>query len=109
MKNIISISLISILLLPSLVSATTTTGYLEIEKIGCHLNDSTCYVYVNESVGPAECNKTSIRWNKDDNVSGKEALSLLTAAHFAGKKVQFNLLDSCYGAYPTFAWYNIGK
>ncbi|WP_445356821.1 hypothetical protein ACJJIC_09690 [Microbulbifer sp. ANSA002] len=82
---------------------------MEVEKIDCHLNDTNCYVYVNESVGPAECDKATLRWNKNDNVSGKEVLYLLTAAHFAGKKVQFNLLDSCYGSYPTFAWRNIGK
>lgn len=82
----------------------------EIESIGCHLNDDTCYVIVNgDAVGPSECPSNSIRWKKDSSVSGKETLSLLTAAFMANKRVHFNITNTCIGKYPTFSYFSVKR
>ncbi len=106
-KHVIGILLIT---LPSAVFADTNSGSREIQQIGCHLNDGTCYVYIDgAAVGPSQCNNTSLRWNKDSANSGTEMLSLLMAAFAAGKKVNFRVVDTCYGSYPTFSFINIYK
>ena len=81
-----------------------------IMEIGCHLNDGTCYVTIDgEQVGPESCKSTSIRWNKETSVSGKETFSLLMTAFAAGHLVQFRVLDSCYESYPTFSYIKVIK
>ena len=92
-----------------IVAFSEATGPIEINSIGCHLDNSTCYVYVSDSYGPAECNSSSIRWSKDNTTSGKETLSLLMTAFAAGKMVNFNITDTCYNAYPTFNYINVYK
>ncbi|GLQ75931.1 hypothetical protein [Vibrio penaeicida] len=82
--------------------ATASSGWREITQLGCHLNDGTCYATLDTAVGPSKCRSTSIRWNKDNAASGKETLSLLMTASAAGKKVRFNVVEQCYGNYPTF-------
>ncbi|WHI48008.1 hypothetical protein [Microbulbifer sp. VAAF005] len=81
-----------------------------INKVGCHMNNATCYVYLDQTVGPDSCSSNSIRWSKDAE-NGQETLSLLTAAFFAGKKASFYVLDSCYedGIYPTFGYFNVNN
>ncbi|MBB5211999.1 hypothetical protein [Microbulbifer hydrolyticus] len=85
------------------------SGSVSISKIGCHLEDSTCYVHIDKVVGPVDCSSSSVRWDKDASKGGNAALTLLTAAYFAGKKVQFNISDSCYGKYPTFHYFNVNN
>lgn len=83
-----------------------------INKIGCHLNDPTCYIYIDQSVGPADCSANSIRWNKKTSESGKEALSLLLAAHMAGKQVDMAVSEACFSnnpKYPTFVHFSVIK
>ncbi len=94
----------------SLLNSANSQGFelKEIKSIGCHLNNDTCYVTVSGSaVGSAQCNSKSLRWRKDANISGKETLSLLTTAFIAGKKVHFNITESCLGNYPTFNYFTI--
>ncbi|BCL73243.1 exported hypothetical protein [Vibrio nigripulchritudo MADA3029] len=102
MKRLIQLTMISSMLLTSNVALAKSSGWRDIKEIGCHLNDGTCYANLDAAVGPAKCNSTSIRWNKDNAASGKETLSLLMTASAAGKKVRFNVVDTCYGIYPTF-------
>ena len=91
-------------------SIAESSGLREIERIGCHLSDSTCFVEISGNpVGPESCRSTSIRWNNDSAANGKEMLSLLMAAFAAGKQVNFNIVGSCYGTYPTFSYINIYK
>lgn len=92
---------------PFSYSSTGSTGWREISEIGCHLNDGTCYVSLDINVGPSNCHGSSVRWNKEHSDSGKETLSLLMAASAAGKKVNFYISDSCYGAFPTFNYMSV--
>ncbi|WP_155400613.1 hypothetical protein [Vibrio nigripulchritudo] len=102
MKRLIQLTMISSMLLTSNVALAKGSGWRDIKQIGCHLNDGTCYATLDTTVGPAQCRSSSIRWNKDTAASGKETLSLLMTASTAGKKVSFNVVDTCYGNYPTF-------
>ncbi|HIF9111852.1 TPA: hypothetical protein ACX6SN_002058 [Photobacterium damselae] len=99
--------LLFIFLSPLSHAATGGTGWRDITEIGCHLNDGTCYVSLDIPVGPTNCHSNSVRWNKDHSDSGKETLSLLMAASAAGKKVNFHISDSCYGAFPTFNYMSV--
>lgn len=98
---------LAILALFSGFSLGVGTGHKVINSMGCHLNDGTCYIYIDEEVGPPSCHRNSIRWNKDKSSSGKETLAMLLAAFSAGKKVNLNIVGECYGAYPTFNYINI--
>ncbi|WP_444896850.1 hypothetical protein [Microbulbifer sp. SSSA005] len=83
------------------------SGEKEIIRMGCHLNDSTCYVTIDEVVGPEECSKNSVRWSSDA-VNGQETLAQLMAAFHAKKKVNFYLADTCHsGGYPTFGYFYV--
>lgn len=88
------------------------TGWREIEKIGCHLHDNTCYVTISgDPIGPPECNSTSLRWNETQDANGKSILALLMSAFHAGKEVSFQA-DSCYllqPMFPTFKYINLNK
>lgn len=103
------IILLTLSILATSVNAQST-GPREIKQVGCHLNDSTCYVTLDKSVGPDSCNSTSIRWNKDHSDSGKETLSLIMAAAASGNKVSFEISDECYinqKTFPTFYYINV--
>lgn len=105
-----SIALILSLSIFSVNSIAESSGLRDINKIGCHLNDGTCFVEISgDSVGPESCKSVSVRWNQDTAASGTEMLSLLMAAFAAGKQVSFNIVESCYGTYPTFSYINIYK
>ncbi len=108
-----TMTLLSVLALsvPGVASAADT-GPRDILDIGCHLFDNTCYVTVSgDAVGPASCRTNSIRWNSQSSPGGKNALSLLTAAFLAGKKVNFSVPDtSCYADQPfqpTFSYFAV--
>ena len=90
-------------------SAGTPTGNVKLNKIGCHLMNATCYVYIDQIVGPDTCRSNSLRWSKDSATSGKETLALLHSAFLADKNVFFNIADECYGDYPTFTYFNINN
>jgi hypothetical protein len=81
-----------------------------IDTMGCHLVNNTCYVYVDGApVGPTECSSTSIRWDEQNSPGGKNALALITSAFMAGKRINFAISETCYGAYPRFSYFNISK
>ncbi|WP_444930373.1 hypothetical protein ACJJIF_00855 [Microbulbifer sp. SSSA002] len=109
MKLKLLITLIAIGLSKNALSAGSS-GDVTINKIGCHMNDATCYAYLDQTVGPDSCNSNSIRWSRDAD-SGQETLTLLTAAFLAGKKANFNVLDTCFqnGIYPTFSYFNVNN
>ena len=110
MKTLIKSSIFATVLFASTKVLAVNTGPVEINSIGCHLNDGTCYVYITDSFGPESCHRNSIRWNKDTANSGKETLSMLLAAFAASKKVNFSVSDTtCYGSYPTFNFINVYK
>ena len=94
------------------VALAEHTGKRNINDIGCHLNDGTCYVSITgDPVGPSSCHSRSVRWNKDSH-SGKETLSLLMTAFTAGKQAGFYISDSCYSRqphFPTFRYINVYK
>ncbi len=102
------ITIFTLLSMVAVNSHAVGSGYRFINNIGCHLNDGTCYVYVDgDAVGPTDCSSNSIRWNKDNANSGKETLSLLMTAAIARKKVNFQISNSCYkyqAGYPTFTY-----
>lgn len=81
-----------------------------ITSMGCHINSSTCYIYVDEAVGKqGECFSTSIRWYSD-SVNAKEVFSLFMAAKMANKQVSINVSSNCFsggGSYPTFNYMSI--
>jgi hypothetical protein len=78
--------------------------------MGCHLNNTTCYINVNEPVGiPGECKGKSVRWVKDA-INGKEILSMFLAAQMANKKVGLFISNECFsgtGNYPTFNYMSV--
>ena len=93
------------------VSAGTSSGDRNILNIGCHKNDNTCFVTISGSaVGPTGCSSTSVRWNAELNANGKAALTHLTSAFIANKKIAFQISDSCYKYQtndPTFDWWYV--
>ena len=107
-KKLMYISLISFSLVARIAHPSVDSGPRDILKMGCHLNDSTCYVYVSgDPVGNDNCRSTSIRWDKQKAINGKETLSLLMMAFTSKKKVRFRIVTQCYGKYPTFSYINI--
>lgn len=94
---------------PVALFAGTAIEPVEIESIGCHLGNSTCYVYLADICGPTVCKLRSICWDKDNTVSGKEGLSLLMAAFSSSKKVVFSISYQCSEGYPTFNYINVFK
>jgi len=88
-----------------------STGYRKIYNFGCHNTDNTCYAYLEgEVVGPDACKANSVRWNVKNDANGQATLSLVAAAFFSGKKVSFNLLDTCYpnqANFPAVGYINI--
>lgn len=72
-----------------------------------HVNLSGGYYFktVEAMVDPEGCGSTS--WYRLSNEDfGREAFSLLLAAHMSGKKVSFNI-DGCAGNYPSVRWINV--
>ncbi|WP_444957180.1 hypothetical protein [Microbulbifer sp. ZKSA002] len=90
--------------------AAGSSGDVTINKVGCHMDSATCYVWLDQTVGPDSCSSNSIRWSKDAK-NGQETLTLLTAAFFAEKKANFYVLDTCFegGTYPTFGYFNVNN
>ncbi len=93
-------------------TAEDVTGvvYRNIEAIGCHLNDKTCYITVDEKVGlQGECFGTSVRWYSDA-INGKETFSMFLAAKMANKEIALYVKDGCFdggGNYPTFSYMSV--
>ena len=92
--------------------ATAEDEYITamIENIGCHKNDNTCFISISSSVGPATCHSSSIRWESEKDAAGNSALSMFTAAFFAGKRVRLKISNQCYAyqtGFPTFDWFVI--
>lgn len=89
-----------------------STGWRTILNYGCHLGDGTCFVNIDGySVGPTQCNSTSVRWDVKNSPNGKEWLALISAAHAAGHKINLYIYG-CYTSqpsYPTFAWGSVMK
>jgi hypothetical protein len=112
-QRLLTFLIIIVITLLSIVgdaAAATGSGYREIVNMGCVLGNTTCYVYVSGgSVGPVNCNSTSIRWDEKNSPGGKNALAMLTSAFMAGKTINFAITDTCYGSYPTFSYFNIAK
>lgn len=104
------------LLISSLTYAEESTGDVtgnvirSIQSMGCHLNDATCYIDVDEVVGiEGQCKGKSVRWFKNAE-NGKEILSMFLAAQLASKKVSLNISTDCFsgaGKYPTFRYMSI--
>jgi hypothetical protein len=107
MKRYLSIMFLS----PMIAHAGTSSGDRDVLDIGCHKNDHTCFVTVSgDPVGPAACSSRSIRWNVENDANGKVALTHLTTAFAAGKKVFFRVNDTCYRYqtnFPTFDWWQV--
>lgn len=104
------------LLISSVACAEEITGDVtgnvlrSIKLMGCHLNDATCYIDVDEAVGiDGQCKGKSVRWFKDAE-NGKEILSMFLAAQLASKQVSLNISTDCFagaGNYPTFRYMSI--
>ncbi len=96
-----------VLAISTAVSYAGNTGYANITHIGCVSTSSNCFVYIDKPVaGPDSCPGDSGRlfWNKNAE-GGHSTLSLLAAASFAKKKVDFVVSGSCYSqatSHPTF-------
>ena len=103
------------LLFSSSAFAAVESGYRNIEDIGCHLNDRICFATLSGiPVGPVGCSHVSIRW--ETRVSdigaknGNAILSMLMAAHAAGRQVNFGVSEACFGpqpAFPTFIYLRV--
>ena len=89
-----------------LFSAQSSAETLEanIEKVGCHIDKNTCFVYIDKYI-PSSCpsNDRSLRWNGDNPMNGRGAVSILLSAQTTGKLVTFGV-NSCYDGFPTFQW-----
>ncbi|MBR9910450.1 MAG: hypothetical protein GYB33_08895 [Gammaproteobacteria bacterium] len=91
------------------VLAAGMSGWSQINKIGCHVNDSTCYMIISKAVGPYECASKSLRWDSS-SAGGRQTLSLLTEAFMQRKEASFYIPDSCYNEdprYPTFDYFSV--
>ena len=102
-------SIIATLALPG-QSLAGYTGLRTITNVGCHLNDTTCWVEIaGPAVGPEICRNNNLRFSTN-SPNGKNILSLVTAAFLAGKQVNLNFPDTtCYAdqsPFPTIYWLN---
>lgn len=93
-----------LLALSATAAHASTSGPRQIQSIGCHLVDGTCYAQVSGApVGPASCRSNSIRWNATSSIQGQQILDMLTTAYIQSKPVAFEILDTaCYQMQPSF-------
>jgi len=103
------LGLILLLTVFSMASYATSLA-TKIERVGCHITNSICFVNV-ESPIPGDCIHKSakqFRWNSEA-ISNHDALySSLLAAQATGRSVFFGSAGLiCEGAYPTFTWFTI--
>jgi hypothetical protein len=112
MDSVTKIALCSLVLMSNSV-LSEASGPRAIKSVGCHNFDNTCYMEISgEVVGPPECRSTSIRWNKKNDANGEAILTLVSAALFADKTVEFYLSSSCYVSqtnYPTISYLKVNK
>lgn len=108
MKKFVALITIPLIALSNSGSASEPWSK-KINRVGCHLHDTTCFVYIDGgAVGPESCKSNSLRWNRETAPNGEEILSLLMMAFAADKSVEFNVSSStCYGAYPTFSYIRV--
>ena len=107
MKNLL---VIAVLIMSASLAFSDEYITSAIKSVGCHKNDNICFIEVDSKVGPSGCNQSSVRWETEKEAAGQSALSLFTAAYFAGKRVRLKVSDTCFeyqSAFPTFDWYYI--
>lgn len=103
-------SLVILLFLPLVTFAAEITGPRDIEHIGCHRTDTTCYLTISgPAVGPDECQSSSIRWDIERSANGKAALTHLTSAFMGERKVTLKISNDCYSAQPLFPTFDYWK
>jgi hypothetical protein len=105
-KRFFVINFIFFLFLGSVYADDVTS---KITKIGCHINTSMCYVYLEESITSDICSSTnSLRWGSDAGFNMAALYSTLLAAHATGKKVTFGGAgEVCYRNYASFVFATI--
>ncbi len=83
-------------------SSEVTTKVL---KVGCHIDKSMCFVYVDQPI-PNTSNclySDSLRWDGVAAPNSNAILSVLLAAQVSGKSVRFGQVG-CYQNFTTFAY-----
>ncbi|WP_103654236.1 hypothetical protein [Agarilytica rhodophyticola] len=87
--------------------AAVQTKY--IKDVGCHINRTTCFVYIEGTISSACANNDgSFRWNGTSDTNGNAILSILLAAQASGKQVTFGE-SGCFENFPTFNYATIKK
>ncbi|MGI0118313.1 hypothetical protein [Zooshikella sp. RANM57] len=108
----LAVFLVSILF-NAAVYADMNTSWRQIQSVGCHTVDTTCFVEISGNpIGPNACRSNSFRWDRKKSPNGDASLSLLTAAFAAGYQVSLQVPDQCYQDqpnYPTFIWFNVKR
>ncbi|WP_299007371.1 hypothetical protein [uncultured Shewanella sp.] len=95
---------LSVLSLLVAYSGAAFSESYEVKRVGCHINKSTCYVFVDRNPVSGCANKDrSLRWN-GTSTNAQAALSILLTAKASGKKVSFGQDNNndCVENYPTF-------
>lgn len=88
-----------IIFLGSVQAASHVGG---IERVGCHVNSNMCFAYIDIPITSSCASNDSFRWDIT-SPNGSSTLSILLAAHAAGKKVEF-YESGCYMNFPSFAY-----
>ena len=81
------------------------SDWMRIDRIGCNPGpNGGCWIYTDTTVSQGSCTGKKIHWNGSDN-GGRNTLSLLLAAHLAGKEVRVGL--KCNNSLLSFYWADI--
>ncbi len=93
--------------------AAGETGFRKVSLVGCHINEPVCFVQIDgPAVGPSACSGNSIRFDPTASATGQSVLSLIYAAHFSGKTLNFYMSDACFtrqAGFPTFYYVQVAS
>jgi hypothetical protein len=110
-KKLITVGFVLLLLGMCATGFTYDNLATKISKVGCHVDKTMCYVYVEATTIPNSENcehSTSIRWSSETFDNSSEVFSLLLTAKVSGAQVYFgNVGGSCYEDFVSFSWVTI--
>lgn len=88
--------------------AAGTGGFRRVIDIGCHYNDTWCFVTLEGAAfGPASCLSNEFRFDSS-GAGGKNFYAAMLMAFSTGRGVSVELSDTaCYGPWPTPLYFHV--
>ena len=86
----------------------TLSGPVFIESMACDV-DGICTVGIASVIGPDDCKRSYVSWDKVNTVSGQMAFVFFSSAYAMGSPVSMHISDECLNDYPTFSFVSLHK